>query len=395
MINRSNTYLLHGEFSLLLKRKCQIILTEAQVTTWDTYKLRPSLEWHSQCPRIGLARSWCNDAAQMFGTPSTNSTALRDGNVPLSPLSPIWGIIANKHIIIFGWCLFSPKKHWTWTTPWIKAELAFGKFSRYTSHVVACEELHKIIASTRLVFSEDLKTQVLEIHCSGSAGLYHMDSMLQWMHNLLRLGVTLWLLPLSKGNSSASSTVRTKIDHCPRGGTHSRLQVIETSGSHFEPKKRPKHLTYFDQDQTEAATVKQFSSGSPSEQCPNSPFATSPFTSSHSHRPDYMYIHCHFLKHMKHFQLKSRASMRASISHVRARDARAFQTRARARRASISDTRARDARAKTGARARGEVREQGAQVITRAHLARTPRARTSRTSLAHVARARISSPNPK
>ena len=108
-----------------------------------------------------------------------------------------------------------------------------------------------------------------------------MDSTLQWMHNLLRLGVTLWLLPLSKGNSSASSTVRTKIDHCPRGGTHSRLQVIETSGSHFEPKKRPKHLTYFDQDQTEAATVKQFSSGSPSEQCPNSPFATSAYTGSH------------------------------------------------------------------------------------------------------------------
>ena len=139
-----------------IKCKCQIILTEAQVTTWDTYKLRPSLEWHSQCPRIGLARSWCNDAAQMFSTPSTNSTALRDGNVPLSPLSPIWGIIANKHIIIFGWCLFSPKKDWTWTTPWIKAAVAFGKFSRYTSHVVACEELHKI-ASTRLVFSEDLK----------------------------------------------------------------------------------------------------------------------------------------------------------------------------------------------------------------------------------------------
>ena len=43
----------------------------------------------------------------------------------------------------------------------------------------------------------------------------------------------------------------------------------------------------------------------------------------------YNIICCHFLKHMKHFQLKSRASMRASISHVRARDARAFQTRAR------------------------------------------------------------------
>ena len=44
---------------------------------------------------------------------------------------------------------------------------------------------------------------------------------------------------------------------------------------------------------------------------------------------NYSIIYCHFLKHMKHFQLKSRASMRASISHVRARDARAFQTRAR------------------------------------------------------------------
>ena len=101
------------------------------------------------------------------------------------------------------------------------------------------------------------------------------------------------------------------------------------------------------------------------------------------------YIYCHFLKHMKHFQLKSRASMRASISHVRARDARAFQTRARETREQ-RQARARDARARRAS-----------------HHARAPRAHTSRTSrahLAHVARARrtrtnklskskISSPN--
>ena len=47
---------------------------------------------------------------------------------------------------------------------------------------------------------------------------------------------------------------------------------------------------------------------------------------------------------MKHFQLKSRASMRASISHVRARDARAFQTRARETREHFRHARARRAR---------------------------------------------------
>ena len=92
---------------------------------------------------------------------------------------------------------------------------------------------------------------------------------------------------------------------------------------------------------------------------------------------------------MKHFQLKSRASMRASISHVRARDARAFQTRAR------------ETREQRQARARG------ARARRASHHARAPRAHTSHTSrahLAHVTRARrtrtnklskskISSPN--
>ena len=90
-------------------------------------------------------------------------------------------------------------------------------------------------------------------------------------------------------------------------------------------------------------------------------------------------------------------------------------------RASISDMRARDARAKRGARARcaSKVREQGARVNSRVHLAcapRAPRARTLRTSRAHLARvararrartnklsksqissprAEISSPNPR
>ena len=91
--------------------------------------------------------------------------------------------------------------------------------------------------------------------------------------------------------------------------------------------------------------------------------------------------------------------------------AREHFTRARARRASISDTRARDARAfQTRARETREQRQaraRGARARRASHHARAPRAHTSRTSrahLAHVARAprartnklsksKISSPN--
>jgi hypothetical protein len=75
----------------------------------------------------------------MFGTPFTNSTAFRDGNVPLNPLSPSWGIIANNHI----WVMLK-NKYWTRTTPWIKAELEISPLADFHTtpamSTVACAE---------------------------------------------------------------------------------------------------------------------------------------------------------------------------------------------------------------------------------------------------------------
>ena len=75
----------------------------------------------------------------MFGTPFTNSTAFRDGNVPLNPLSPSWGIIANNHI----WVMLKDK-YWTRTTPWIKAELEISPLADFHTtpamSTVACAE---------------------------------------------------------------------------------------------------------------------------------------------------------------------------------------------------------------------------------------------------------------
>ena len=75
----------------------------------------------------------------MFGTPFTNSIAFRDGNVPLNPLSPSWGIIANNHI----WVMLK-NKYWTRTTPWIKAELEISPLADFHTtpamSTVACAE---------------------------------------------------------------------------------------------------------------------------------------------------------------------------------------------------------------------------------------------------------------